>query len=95
MASRSRRRRRNGAKSGGTELPRFVGYCRVSKLDPSENGVSLANERERIFNEMEGVELTALIDSGGGCQAFWRLDKPVAIGAEHSAIWSASIPSAG
>ncbi len=48
MASRSRRRRRNGAKSGGTELPRFVGYCRVSKLDPSENGISLAAQAERL-----------------------------------------------
>ncbi len=48
MTARARRRRRNGAKSGGTEPPRFVGYCRVSKLDPSENGVSLAAQAERL-----------------------------------------------
>ncbi len=48
MASRTRRRRRNGAKNRSKEPPRFVGYCRVSKLDPSENGISLAAQAERL-----------------------------------------------
>ena len=48
MTARARRRRRNGAKSGGTESPRFVGYCRVSKLDQSENGISLVAQAERL-----------------------------------------------
>lgn len=62
-----------------------MSYLHVD-IDPNidlENGITLESERERIFHEMEGVDLTALVDSGGGYQAFWRLNSPIMIQEEN------------
>ena len=49
MASRASRRRRNGAKKQNAgDAPRFIGYCRVSKADQAENGISLTAQGERL-----------------------------------------------
>lgn len=51
-------------------------------LDPNiddANGKTLSSERQRILQEMQGVDLSALINSGGGFQAFWRLESQIPI----------------
>ena len=47
MAARTRRRRRNGG-SDQARAPRLIGYCRVSSDEQARNGVSLADQAERI-----------------------------------------------
>ena len=47
MTARTRRRRRNGG-SDRAQAPRLIGYCRVSSDEQARNGVSLADQAERI-----------------------------------------------
>ena len=58
-----------------------VGYLHVD-IDPQidlENGCDLESERERILNAMKDVDLSVLIDSGGGYQVLWKLAECFAI----------------
>ena len=47
MTARTRRRRRN-AESKRAQAPRLIGYCRVSSDEQARNGVSMADQAERI-----------------------------------------------
>ncbi len=49
MTAKTRRRRRNGARSTPDNAPpRFIGYVRVSSREQAENGVSLVAQRDRL-----------------------------------------------
>ena len=52
-------------------------------LDP-EKGADIATERARILKRLEAFtpRPSAVIDSGGGYQAFWRLDEPLYVGGD-------------
>ncbi len=47
MTARTRRRRRNGG-SDQAQAARLIGYCRVSSDEQARNGVSMADQAERI-----------------------------------------------
>ena len=60
-------------------------------IDPSVSDSDLWDaERKRILTRIEqyGVRPTLVIDSGGGYQAFWRLDKPVTVSTPSDEAWA-------